>query len=338
MGQIARQVVFPRKDAFEIETFEVPELKEDQVLVETRASLISTGTELAYLQGITKPIQMGQHKYPIRPGYSAAGTVIAVGKAVTQLKKGDRVCVGWRHATRLVANARDVVPIPEGVSFEESTFHALGSTSMNGVRISRVVLGETVVIFGMGIVGLLALQIARAFGAIRLVAIDLSDLRLEVAKRVGADVTAKPGETDLEALVKELTRGEMAEVVIEATGNPKVFPMALKLAGTLGRVVALGSPRGNTPEMDLYTELHSEGVQLLGAHSATHPAVASPYNKWTVIRNREIFLELLRRGRIETAPMITHRLPFAAAADAYRLLLADRTQAVGVILEYDGTL
>jgi 2-desacetyl-2-hydroxyethyl bacteriochlorophyllide A dehydrogenase len=338
MGETARRVVFPRRDAVDIEKFEVPELRDNEVLIQTCATLISTGTELAYLQGITKPIQMGEHKYPIMPGYSAAGSVITTGKGVTDLKKGDRVCVGGRHATRLIADRREVVRIPDGVSFEESTFHTLGATAMNGVRIGRLVLGETAVIFGMGIVGQLALQISRVCGAQTLVAVDLSDRRLEMAKRVGATATSKPAEKDLEALVKELTRGEMAEVVIEATGNPKVFPLALKLAAPLGRIVALGSPRGNTPELDLYTELHCRGLQLLGAHAAMHPTAASAHNKWTRTRNRELFLDLVSKGQIKTAPMITHRLPFAEAVDAFSMLVADRTQAVGVILEYDGAL
>ncbi len=338
MAETGRRVVFPRKNAVEIEKFEVPELKDGQVLVETRASLISTGTELAYLQGITKPIQMGEHKYPIVPGYSAAGVITAVGKGVTNLKKGDRVCGGNRHGTRLIVEAAEAVRLPDNVSFEEATFHALGATSMNGIRLSRLVLGETVVVFGMGIVGQLALQIAKAAGAAKLIGVDLSDKRLEMAKRVGATVTAKPDEAALEALVKDLTGGEMAEVVVEATGNPKVFPLALKLAAQLGRVIALGSPRGNTPELDLYTELHCRGIQLIGAHAAMHPLVATPYNRWTRPRNRELFLDLISRGQLQTKPMITHRMPFAKAVDGYDLLVKDRTQAVGVILEYDGSL
>ncbi len=335
MAGRARQTVFPCKGVVEIEEFDVPELKDEQVLIQTCATLISTGTELAYMMGITKPIQMGQHKYPIRSGYSAAGTVLAAGKAVTDLKKGDRVCTGGRHATRAIAERGDVLRIPDGISFEESTFHTLGATAMNGVRIGRVVLGETAVIFGMGIVGQLALQILRAAGAQTLIGVDLSDKRLEIAKGLGATAIANPAQTDLVALVEELTGGEMAEVVIEATGNPQVFPTALQVAATLGRVVALGSPRGDTPPMDLYTDLHSRGVQLLGAHSAMHPQSASPHNKWTRVRNRQLFLDLVSKGQIQTAPMITHRFPFAEAVDAFHMLVDDRTQALGVILEYD---
>jgi L-iditol 2-dehydrogenase len=264
--------------------------------------------------------------------------VLATGKGVTDLKKGDRVCVGTRHATRLTADRREVVRIPDNVSFEESTFHTLGATAVNGVRIGRVILGETAVVFGMGIVGQLALQISKVAGAQTLVAVDLSERRLEMAKRIGATATSNGAEKELLALVKEVTRGDMAEVVFEATGNPKVFPVALKLAAPLGRIVALGSPRGDTPPLDLYTELHCRGLQLLGAHAAMHPAVASPHNKWSRTRNRELFLDLVSTGQIKTAPMITHRLPFAKAVEAFQLLVKDRTQAVGVILEYDGSL
>lgn len=336
MAERARQTVFPRKGEVEIEEFDVPELQDEQVLIQTCATLISTGTELAYMLGITKQIEAGQHKYPIRSGYSAAGTVLATGKAVTDLKEGDRVCTAGRHATLHIAGRRDTVRIPDGISFEESTFHTLGATAMNGVRIGRIVLGESAVVFGAGIVGLLALQILRAAGAQELICVDLSDERLKMAEELGATAIANPAETDLLAFVKEVTDGELAEVVIDATGNPKVMVPALQVAATLGRIVVLGSPRGDSPPLDLYSDLHCRGLQVLGAHAAMHPQTASPHNKWTRVRNRQLFLDLVRKGQIQTAPMITHRFPFDQAVEAFHMLVEDRTQAVGVILEFEG--
>ncbi len=336
MAERARQTVFPRKGEVEIEEFDVPELQDEQVLIQTCATLISTGTELAYMLGITKQIEAGQHKYPIRSGYSAAGTVLATGKAVTDLKEGDRVCTAGRHATLHIAARRDTVRIPDGISFEESTFHTVGATAMNGVRISRVVLGESAVVFGAGIVGLLALEILRAAGAQELICVDLSDERLKMAEELGATAIVNPAETDLLAFVKEVTDGELAEVVIDATGNPKVMVPALEVAATLGRIVVLGSPRGDSPPLDLYSDLHCRGLQVLGAHAAMHPQTASPHNKWTRVRNRQLFLDLVSKGQIQTAPMITHRFPFDQAVGAFHMLVEDRTQAVGVILEFDG--
>jgi threonine dehydrogenase-like Zn-dependent dehydrogenase len=123
----------------------------------------------------------------------------------------------------------------------------------------------------------------------------------------------------------------MADLIIEATGSPATFPTALKLARDRGRIVALGSPRGNVQDLDLYTELHCKGLMLLGAHNATHPQVETPYNKWTRERDTRLALELIRRKRLPAARMITHRVPFDKAADGYRMLVADRTQALGVL-------
>jgi threonine dehydrogenase-like Zn-dependent dehydrogenase len=168
-------------------------------------------------------------------------------------------------------------------------------------------------------------------GAGTVVAVDLSANRLRMARELGADETINPAETDVPKALSELTGGEMADLVIEATGNPRAFPMALKLARERGRIVALGSPRGNVPELDLYTELHCKGLILLGAHNMTHPAVETPYNRWTRGRDSQLALDLIRKGKLPAAKMITHRLPFEDAVNAYKMLVEDRTLALGVV-------
>lgn len=334
MSQRARRVVFVEKNVVEIEEFEVGEPKENEVLIGMQATLISTGTELAYLQGITAQIQAGTHKYPIVPGYSSAGEVLAVGPGVTELEVGDRVCGSAKHATRIVVPARSAFRIPEGVSFEESTFSTLSAVGMNGLRLAKPELGEVVVIMGMGIVGQLALQFARLCGPSLLVALDVSAERLAMIEGMGADATINPAETDAAERLKGLTGGEMADIVLDATGAPNAFPTALELGGVRGRIVVVGSTRGVVPEVDVYTQIHCKGLIILGAHAATHPQSETPYNKWTRPRNRRLALDLMAGGKVQTKPMITHRLPFDDAVQAFQMLVEDRTKAVGVILEY----
>jgi 2-desacetyl-2-hydroxyethyl bacteriochlorophyllide A dehydrogenase len=331
MSAMDKRVVFPRKSAVELEEFELGEPQQNEVLIDIKAQLMNTGTELANLAGITKAIEVGEATYPIRPGGSGAGVVAALGAGVTDLKVGDRVLGGGQHATRTIVRREGVRRIPEGVSFEEATFPGLCTVGMQGIRIGQPQLGEIVVVIGAGIIGALAQQFAMMCGAGMIVVVDLSPTRLRMARELGADATINPAEADVPAALGELTGGEMADLVIEATGNPRTFPMALKLARERGRIVALGSPRGNVPELDLYTELHCKGLMLLGAHNMTHPSVETPYNRWTRTRDAELALELIRKKRLPAAQMITHRFRFDDAVNAYRMLVEDRTQALGVL-------
>jgi len=314
MAQTARRVVFPERNVVKIEELDPGEPGEGPVLVETEAKLIRTGTELAY-----------------------SGRVVAVGPGVTDFKAGDRVYGSTPHATRMVCRQQDCYPIPENVEFEEATFSSLAAVSMNGLRLGGPQLGEVIVVMGMGIVGQLGLQLAALTGPRLLVAMDLSDRRLEMASALGADETINPASCDPVERLRELTGGEMADLVLDATGAPQAFPLAMELGGPRARVVLVGSTRGEVKEVDVYTQIHCKGLVIIGAHAATHPAAETPYNKWTRPRNRQLAIELVSRGRLKVKPMITHRFPFDRAVEAFDLLVKDRTQAIGVILEYRGS-
>jgi threonine dehydrogenase-like Zn-dependent dehydrogenase len=331
MSMKAKRVVFVKKGVAELEEFELGEPKENEVLIASKAQLLNTGTRLANLTGITKPIVDGTQTYPILPGDSIAGEIRKVGRGVTDVKVGDRVLGSGYNSPWAICRQNSLIPIPEGLSFEEASFARLCGVAMQGVRIGQPQLGEVVVVIGAGIIGALALQFARICGPLMVVAVDLSPKRLKMARDLGIEETINPSESDTVEALHQLTGGEMADLVIEATGSPKTFPMALKLARDRGRIVALGSPRGNVPELDLYTELHCKGLMLLGAHNETHPKVATPYNRWTQENDARLALELIRKKRIPAAQMITHRIPFDKAADGYRMLVEDRTQALGIV-------
>jgi len=220
------------------------------------------------------------------------------------------------------------------VSYEDSTFSTLGLVSMNGLRLAQPQLGEVVVVMGMGIVGQLALQFARLTGPRLLVAVDVSNERLAMIEGMGADAKINPAETDAAAALKDLTNGEMADVVLDATGSNRAFNTALEMGGERARVVAVGSTRGLVPEVDVYTHIHCKGLIVIGAHAGTSPQHATPYNKWTRERNRLLTLQLMAEGKVNAAPMVTHRFPFDDAVQGFELLVKDRTKAVGVIIEY----
>jgi threonine dehydrogenase-like Zn-dependent dehydrogenase len=125
----------------------------------------------------------------------------------------------------------------------------------------------------------------------------------------------------------------MADVVFEVTGSPAVIPGSLRLARRLGRVVLLGSSRGPVA-VDFHDEAHTLGLEIIGAHNSTHPPAETPHTPWSLSRHAELFHDLLAAGRVTVADLITHRYPGERAPDAFRMLLADRSQALGVLLQW----
>jgi threonine dehydrogenase-like Zn-dependent dehydrogenase len=183
------RVVFSAPGEVRIETPAAPEPGPGEVLLETRRSLISTGTELAHLLGPPwrNPGGRTLPVYPHATGYSNAARVLAVGEAVTSWKPGDRVASGARHAAFPTLRERDwAVRVPDAVSDEEATFCTLATTVLNGCRIGEPQLGEDAVVVGMGLLGQILVQYLRLAGCERVIAVDVADARLEIAGSVGA--------------------------------------------------------------------------------------------------------------------------------------------------------
>lgn len=335
MPIIARRVVFPQIKQVEWESFSLPEsLQPKEALVRAVRTLVSAGTEIAIYAGThigyTKP-NARYPRLPFYPGYAFAGIVETIGSEVTTLKPGDRVTGGMGHQDRaIVDTTRDAVDlIPEGVSFEQACLSRLAAISMQGVRLSRLALGEHVAVFGQGLIGQLARQLAGIDGASSLVAIDLIDARLEVARSHGATHLVNPARDDLAATVAAATGGRGVDVAIEATGNPAVITDALHSVGRMGRVILLGSPRGRL-EIDPYTDLHSKGVSLIGAHNNTTAASTNPYHRWTVVEHRRLALELMRQGRLRTDGLISHHYAAAEALPVWDALATRQQDHLGV--------
>jgi 2-desacetyl-2-hydroxyethyl bacteriochlorophyllide A dehydrogenase len=324
------------RDALQAEwsDLELPEPGPGEALIRTRKTLISTGTELTAYTGDFPPgsVWAGIVQYPWQPGYSNVGEVVAVGPEVAGYEPGQRVASWGAHAIHTLQPLSQMQAIPDGVTDDQALFWNLGKTVMNGVRLAGIALGEAVVLVGAGILGQLAVQYAALSGAIPLIVVDLSERRLEKARLHGATHALIGGRDELEADVRQITRGRMADVAFEITGNQAVIPVALRLVRRLGRVVLLGSPRGKV-ELDFHDEVHTLGLQIIGAHVSTQPEVETPYNPWTPERNGQLFFDLVLAGRLQMDDLISHRYPWRDAPAAYEMLAADRTQAMGVVLE-----
>jgi len=333
-----RRVVFKGPKRVEIEEAELPEPSPNQILIRTRVTLISTGTELTMLSGEYPKGSVWNNitKYPVTPGYSNCGVVEKVGEDIRKFKVGDRVSCIAPHAEYAVIREDQAVKVPDGISDEEAAFGTLSAIVMNSVRLANIKLGESVIIVGVGLLGQLACQFSRLCGGFPVVAVDLSRRRLEIAKRLGAVVTIRAGEEDVEQRIMELTKGRGADVVFEVTGNPEIIPWELSLVKRQGRLILLSSPRGVT-KLDFHDLVNWPSRTIVGTHISSHPAHETPYNPWTMERNIQLFFELLSAGLVNVKDLITDRYRWTEAKQAYQRLLdplGERLQSLGVILDF----
>ena len=326
------RVVWPSRATVEIEEFEFPALGDNEILVATEYSLISPGTERAFLLGLPN----AQGRYPSYPGYSNIGVVIDSGKDVGGFRIGDRVVSSKGHTSHFVATPDNLLKVTEStLSSEEGVFFNLCTIAMQGVRKAKIELGEPVLVLGGGLIGLFAMQLAKLSGGLPVITADLSDNRLQLAKQVGADYTLNPEAEDLNDQLDSITDGKGLAVVIEATGHPPVVNTALQLADWHGRVVLLASTRGETERVNFYRDVHGKGLTVLGAHNSVRPRHESSPNFWTLRDDWELSLQLIAHHRVVVAPMITHRLPGIQAAEAYQLLMEWDQNLLGVVLNWE---
>ena len=323
----------PREVAIEPQQFADPE--PGQVLVKSERTLISTGTELTGLTGDFQPGTAWDRwiRYPFATGYCNVGRIAQVGEDVEHLKVGDRVGSALPHATHGLVSAEDVWTIPSEVKTDAAAFSILAEIVMGGVRLSRLMFGESVVIIGAGLLGQLAALLCRIGGAWPIIVVDPARKRLEFAKEMGATHTLPLLAEEAREEVDRITKDRKADIVFEVTGNPVAVPAAMKLARGRGRVVLLGSSRGPST-IDFHEELHGVGLEVIGAHNRVHPSVETPYNPWTTRRHIELFYAWQGAGMLDVRRLITHRYPGQQAPEAFRMLLEDRTQALGVLLDW----
>lgn len=328
----AQRVVWPSRAKVDIETWMLPPLGDDEVLVATECTLISPGTERAFLLGLPN----AQGRYPSRPGYSNIGTVIEVGKAVTDCKVGERVASTQGHTSHFIGSPNRLLKVPSAdVPAEEAVFFNLGAIALQGVRKAKIELGEAALVLGQGLIGLLSIQLSKLSGAMPLIAADLTDSRLEISTGMGADYTLNPEDANFSKQLSDATKGDGPAVVIEATGHPDAVSTALDAAGWGARVILLASTRGETPNVNFYRDVHKKGLILYGAHNAIRPRQESSPNFWTLEDDSLLLLSLIAQRRFNVAPLISHRILGEDALKAYQLLMEWNPGLLGVILQWN---
>ena len=328
-------VVFPRPREVTVENRARPHPHEGELLIKTDLTLISMGTELTILSGQfpERSAWANYGRFPFLPGYSNIGRVAEVGAGLDQNWIGKRVATRTPHARWVTAPARAAMGLPPAVSDADAALFAIAAIVMNGIRRGKVVWGETVVVFGLGILGQLAVRLGQLAGASKVFGIDVADSRLELLPQSPAVVGLNPRTADLVGTVKEHNHGRLADVAFEVTGDPTLIPGQFEVLRREGRLVVLSSPRGPT-SIDFHDLCNFPGFAIVGAHEMTHPATETLENPWTHRRHFELFFDLLGAERLEVSSLVRNNFSYLRAAEVYSTLLADRSRFMAVTFDW----
>ncbi|MFB6074274.1 MAG: zinc-binding alcohol dehydrogenase [Haloarculaceae archaeon] len=326
-------VVFPAAREVSLEERERPTPDDDEVLIETLTSLVSTGTELTVLSGEYPEGSFWDEyaDYPFDAGYANVGVVREAG-ADADLEPGTRVFSWAPHAAWATVPADGCIPVPDDIDDQAASLTAIAQIVMNGVRRGRVDWGETVAVFGLGILGQLAVRFANLAGADTVVGVDLAPERLEYLPDQAGVVGVDPTERDPGDVLEERT-GRRADVALEVTGNPDAIPGEFDALHEQGRLVLLSSPHGKTT-LDFHDYVNAPSHEIIGAHQMSHPPVETPATPWTKERHAELYYHYLEQGRLAVDDLFSHVEPAAEAPALYQTLLVDRTQAMAVRMEW----
>ena len=343
-----------------------PVARPGEVLVQTRATLISPGTERMLLEfgkagwiektrqqpdkalevfdkvrtdGLLPAIVAVQAKLdqPISLGYSNVGVVLEGGVYA----RGTRVVSNGPHAEVVRVPKNLTAAIPDGVSDEAAAFTVLGAIALEGIRLLAPSLGETIAVSGLGLIGLMAVQLLKAHGC-RVLGVDLDEWKLDIAESFGAETVNLTSDEDPTAVAQRMTQGRGVDGVLIAAATRSDEPVhtAAQMCRTRGRIVMTGVTGSHISRDDFYKKELSFQVSCSYGPGRYDPAYERDgqdyppaYVRWTAQRNFEAVLQMMEEGRLRVEPLVTHRFPFEQVRDAYTLLETGEA-CLGILLDY----
>lgn len=370
MKQVIQQL---RTGTLSVEQLPAPTIRPGALLVANRSSLISAGTERATVRtaqksligkaidrpemtrkvidsirknGLSETLRMVLDRLdsPAALGYSCAGTVLDVGVRVEGFSVGERVaCAGQNYASHagVVSVPKNLcVKIPAGVDFEEAASVALGAIALQGVRQAEPRLGDRVAVIGLGLMGLLTVQLLKASGCLVL-ASDMEPARLELAKTFGADMAAPPERLSEAAAAFTQRHGVDAVLITASTKENGPVEAAGEISRRKGRVVIVGAVGMTLPrepyykkELDLRFSTSYGPGRYDGQYEEKGHDYPYGYVRWTERRNMEAILTLMQQGKVDVKRLITHRYTIDQAEEAYEMMTAGQEPYLGILISY----
>src|SRR6267378_740544 len=366
-----KQVLQNLKDgATELADVPCPSVGRGQLLIRTRRTLISAGTERMLVDfgkanliekawqqpdkvrmvldkirtdGLLPTINAVRNKLdqPLPVGYCNAGVVVGLGEGVTDFKVGDRVASNGRHAEMVCVPSNLCAKIPEMVTDEAAAFTVLGAVALQGIRLAQPTLGEAFAVIGLGLVGLMTVQLLRAQGC-RVLGADFDRNRLALARQFGADTVdlEMGGDPVAAAMAFSMERGVDGVLIAASTQSSDPVRQAARMCRKRGRIVLVGVTGLELSRADFYEKELTFQVSCSYGPGRYDPEYEEKgrdyplgYVRWTEQRNFEAVLEMMAEGRLDVTPLISHRFPIRDAAKAYEAITGD-APALGILIEY----
>jgi predicted dehydrogenase/threonine dehydrogenase-like Zn-dependent dehydrogenase len=353
-----------------LENVPSPSVGRGRLLIRTRCSIVSAGTERMLVDfgrasliekarqqpdkvrqvldkvrtdglGPTLEAVRSKLEQPLPMGYCNVGKVLEVGAGVTGFAVGDRVASNGRHAEVVSVPKNLCAKVPDGVSDEAAAFTVLGAIALQGVRLAQPTLGEAIVVTGLGLIGLVTVQLLRAHGC-RVLGIDLDPAKLALARRFGAETVDLSAGQDPLAAAEQFSRGRGVDAVIltAATKSNEPVHQAAQMCRKRGRIVLVGVVGLELSRADFYEKELTLQVSCSygpGRYDPLYEEGGQDYPfgfvRWTEQRNLEAVLDMMAEGGLDLAPVVSHRFPLEDAEKAYAVL-AGAEPALGILLTY----
>jgi predicted dehydrogenase/threonine dehydrogenase-like Zn-dependent dehydrogenase len=349
----------------------VPQYSNNDLLIQSTTSLISIGTERMLVEfgkanmlskarqqpekvkmvlekvktdgiAITFDAIKSKLDQPLALGYCNVGVVGVTGKEVVAFKEGDRVASNGSHAEVVAVSQNLCAKIPDSVSDEMASFTVLASIGLEGIRLAAPTLGESFVVTGLGLIGLLTVQLLRAQGC-RVLGIDFDETKLTLARKFGAEtVSLAKGENPVDAgFAFSRRRGVDGVLICASAKSSDPVSQAARMCRKRGRIVLVGVTGLELNRSDFYEKELSFQVSCSygpGRYDSNYEDKGQDYPvgfvRWTEQRNFEAVLDMMAEGKLDIQPLISHRYLFSEAVSAYQTLSDDK-QALGILLQYE---
>ena len=326
----------------EVRSEVVPDPGPNQVLVRTRYSAISHGTEMLLYRGQfpdgialdeSIPSLSGGVNYPLKYGYAQVGEIIHAGSEVDQSWIGKNVFAFHPHSSCFVSGIKDLQIIPDGLKLEDALFFANMETAVGFAMDGGPAIGERVVVFGQGIVGLLTTSLLATYPLECLITLDHFDLRRQASLDMGADTSLDPEKANYFSDTNHKDDGDLvhnADLVFELTGNPAVLNHAIEAAAYEGKII-VGSWYGKKEvHLELGGWFHRGRLKLISSQVSRINSTFSA--RWEKERRYQLTWEMLRQ--VKPSRLVTHTIPIEDAKKAFDLLDKKPGDVIQVIFEY----